>query len=71
MASDPLATVISVLLERGTCMACLVVKTGLTPRQVGAALGRTEKVLHIDTIENGYCDSCRTITALVSAHRRV
>jgi hypothetical protein len=45
-----LADLTSTVLERATCMACMVLKTGLTPREVAAALGRIETVLYGNSV---------------------
>ena len=69
-AAGPLADLTSLILERAMCMACMVLKTGLTPREVAGALGRIETVLYIDTIGVGRCAGCGTDTAVVSARPR-
>jgi hypothetical protein len=66
----PLAGLTSLIIERAMCMTCMVLKTGLTPREVAAALGRIETVLHIDTMGVGHCASCGTETAVVAARPR-
>jgi hypothetical protein len=62
------AVITALILERPLCMECVVSKSALTLAEVGAALARIQKVLHVH-IEQGRCWACGTIGSVVYSER--